>query len=182
MAVTFSGLAVLIGTLVFAGSAAADGTVIQGLSGGARTASVNAGSLSALSYSHEDQISTGSLSLSVDDSSGTGLGWNVTIEATDFVYSGDYAGDGIGRANFAIVSAGAPQWSAGQAIDPTNGPMVPGANATGSLDQPRKVIQANAGYGQGAYTQNLSVALTVPGTARAGSYSASVIVTISAGP
>jgi hypothetical protein len=72
--------------------------------------------------------------------------------------------------------------TAGQAVDGTNGPKVPASTPVGTLDSARKVIQANANYGLGIYTQGLSVALDVPAQSRAGTYTGTLTTTISAGP
>lgn len=162
--------------------AAAIDTVIQPLMGGVRTASVANLTLSTASYAHTDQANNGAMTLSVDDSSATGLGWNVTIQSSAFAYSGAYNGNTIPAANFAITLANAPAFTAGQAIDPTNGPKVPSSNATGTLDVARKVLQANAGYGQGSYSQLLTVSLTIPGQSREGNYTGTLTVSVSSGP
>jgi hypothetical protein len=59
---------------------------------------------------------------------------------------------------------------------------VPAAGATGTLDVARKTIQADAAYGGGTYSQELGVSLVVPADSRAGTYTASLTVTVSAGP
>ncbi len=146
------------------------------------TASIIDATMSGLTYSHTQQTNDHNLTLMVDDSSGTGEGWNVTVQSGNFVYSGLYGGSDINASAFEILTANTPQYASGQAIDGSNGPKVPAANATGSLDAARKVLQANSGYGQGGYSQTLNVRLTVPAMARAGTYTASLTVTISAGP
>lgn len=163
--------------------AAAENAVTLNITGGSYSASVADAALTAVNYSHSDQNQTGSMTLTADDSTGTGAGWNVTIQSSDFAYSGtSTGGSAIPAANFAITTANAPSASAGQVIDPTNGPMVPAAGATGTLDQARKVLQAAPDYGLGTYTQALDVQLAIPGMARAGTYTGTLTVTISAGP
>jgi hypothetical protein len=149
---------------------------------GTRAASVADLSLTALSYSHSSQNNTGTLVLTADDSSGTGQGWNVTMQSSAFVYSGPNNGADIPAANFSITTANPPTTNNGQAIDATNGPKVPSSGAIGSLDVARKVLQANASYGQGNYNQSLAVRLTIPDYSRAGTYTGTLTATISAGP
>lgn len=110
------------------------------------------------------------------------LGWNVTIQASTFVYSGPNGGTNIPASNFALTSAGAPVHVSGQAIDATGGPKVPAASPLGALDVARKVLQADLLFGQGVYAQALGVTLTIPAQARAGTYTTSLTTTISAGP
>jgi hypothetical protein len=161
----------------------ADNSVSLNVSGGTRTASIANVTLTGLTYSHSDQSRTGTMNLSVDDSTGTGAGWNVTVQSSDFAYTGGSAnGVAIPAANFSIATANAPAKTAGQDIDATNGPKVPDSGATGTLDSAHKVIQAVAGYGLGSYTQALDVNLDVPAQSRSGDYNATLTVTISAAP
>ena len=171
-----------IAQLVAGLPALAADTVMQELSGGNRTASISNATMSGMTYSHSAQSNDHNLNLTVDDSSGTGEGWNVTIQSSNFVYSGLYNGTDISAANFEILTANAPQFISGQVIDGANGPKAPASNSTGSLDVARKVLHAGAGYGQGSYSQSLGVQLTVPGMTRAGSYTSSLTVTIGSGP
>lgn len=179
------GLGLGLAAVLAGGSAmpalAAD-TVTITVNGGTRSASVADATLTAVNYSHSQQTQTGTLALTADDSTGTGAGWNVTIQSGAFVYSGANNGTSIPAANFSITTANAPTAIAGQAVDATNGPKVPTTGATGTLDSARKVLQANAEYGLGTYTQNLDVSLTIPAQSRAGTYTATLTVTISAGP
>jgi hypothetical protein len=175
------GLSVLLTALV-AVPVLAVNTVTQVVNAGSRSASVADVTLAAVNYSHSAQTNTGSMTLTADDSSGTGAGWNVTILSSAFVYSGANSGTNIPAANFSITSAAAPTATAGQAIDATGGPKVPATGSTGTLDVARKTIQADAGFGQGTYTQGLNVSLNIPAQSRAGTYTGTLTVTISAGP
>ncbi|MBI5949962.1 MAG: WxL domain-containing protein [Chloroflexi bacterium] len=136
--------------------------------------------LGDINYSHTAQQSHGTLVLTASDDAPDG--WNVTILASAFVYSGTNGGTDIPAANFALTSAGAPAATAGQAIDAAGGPRVPAASPVGSLDTARKTIQADAGFGQGTYTQALGVTLTIPARSRAGTYTGTLTTTIAAGP
>jgi hypothetical protein len=157
-------------------------TVIQVINGGVRTASVANLTLTPLAYSNSAQANAGTMTLTVDDASGTGAGWNVTIQSSAFVYTGSNSGTDIPAANFSLTAAATPVMTAGQAVDGTNGPKVPASSPIGTLDSARKVIQANANYGLGTYTQALSVSLTVPAQSRVGTYTGTLTTTISAAP
>lgn len=158
--------------------AVANEPVDMSISGGDRSVNVTSVVIQGADYSHDDQTVPGSVSLSIDDSTGSDAGWNVTVQSSDFA-DGDRI---IPASQFAIVNAGAPVHQAGQEIDGANGPMTPSNGATGSLDVARKVLNANQGYGKGSYTQDLDVELTVPGQTLAGNYGASLTVNITAGP
>lgn len=182
LAVVALSSALLTAQLLSGMPAMAADTVIQQLSGGNRSATITNATMSGLTYSHADQTNDHNLNLTVNDNTGTGEGWNVTVQSSNFIYSGDYNGTDINASNFEILSANTPQYISGQAIDGGNGPKAPSSNATGSLDVARKVLHSNPGYGQGSYSQALNVRLTVPGMSRAGTYTASLTVTISSGP
>jgi hypothetical protein len=152
-------------------------SVTQSVEGGDRSASVSGVDLGTVSYSHEQQSSVGSISILVDDSTGSNAGWNVTLQASDFT-DGDRV---ISASNFAIVGAGYPAHIAGQEISAELGPKVAGGG-TGSLNTARKILHASEGYGKGTYAQELDVELTVPGQTLAGNYGASLTVNITAGP
>jgi hypothetical protein len=70
----------------------------------------------------------------------------------------------------------------GQAVDASAGPKAPASGSTGSLDTPRKTMQAQANAGMGTYTQKLDVSLTIPAQSLAGSYTGTVTTTITAAP
>jgi len=52
----------------------------------------------------------------------------------------------------------------------------------GALDTARKVVQANATYGEGTYDQALGVSLTIPAESRAGTYTGTLTTTVTAAP
>jgi hypothetical protein len=158
---------------------AADNTVSQTINGGTRSASIANLTLGAVSYSHSAQSSTGTLAMTADDSTGSGNGWNVTVQSDALVLSGGDGSHDIAASALSIGTPGTPSATAGQAVDGTNGPR---AGSGGALDSARKVIYANADYGMGTYTQNLPLSVAIPARARAGSYSATLTVTNSSGP
>lgn len=163
-----------------AAPALATDTVTQAITQGTLSASVADLALPSLTYAHTAQNSSGMMTLTADDSTGTAQGWNVTIQSTAFVYAGAYAGANIPAANFSLTSVGTPSTDAGQAVDGVNGPR--SVTTTGTLDSARKVIQSTVGYGVGRYSQSLGVTLAVPAQARVGTYTGTLITTITAGP
>ena len=176
-------LAGVLLTAALAGSAAAANTVTQTVNGGTLTASVADLTLGAVTVTHATQPSTGSLTLTADDSTGKALGWNVTILSSAMAYSGTYGtspANDIPAANLALGTPATPVMTAGQAVDVTNGPKVVGTG--GALNAAIKVINANAVYGMGTYTQTLPLTLTVPANPRQGTYTATLTITVSSGP
>jgi hypothetical protein len=171
-------------TMALAMPVAAADSVTQAVTAGARTASVADLALSSLAYSHSVQTSNGSMTLTADDSTGSGAGWNVTILSSAFVLTDGDGTKDISAANFALTAADAPVMTAGQAINVTagNGPAVPTTTPIGTLDSARKTVQAGVGYGQGTYTQNLPVTLTIPAFSAAGTYTGTLTTSITAAP
>lgn len=175
-------IAAVVAALVVVLPVAAADQVTQVITAGARSASVANLALGGLSYSHSAQASTGTMTLTADDSTGSNLGWNVTILSSAFVYTGINGGTDIPAANFSITSAAAPTRSAGQAVDATGGPRVPVISPVGTLDSARKTLQALVTFGNGTYTQALGVSLSIPADSAAGTYTGTLTTTISAGP
>jgi hypothetical protein len=143
-----------------------------------------------VTYSHANQTTSTSLTLTATDTGQclivcTNQGWNVTLLASAFAYSGTNNGTPIPAANLAITNAHPPT---GDAIDATHGPRT--TNVTGALNVSRKTLQADGPtgtliktyYGIGTYQQAIDVNLVVPGLTRAGTYTTTLTVTISAGP
>lgn len=161
-------------------------SITQAVTAGARTASVANLALPSVAYSHSAQTSTGSMTLTADDSTGSNEGWNVTILTSAFVWSagsgGASTGTDIPAANFSLTSAAAPTATAGQAVDATGGPKVPTVSPVGTLDTARKTVQANLTFGNGTYTQALGVSLSIPAQSAAGTYTGTLTTSITAAP
>lgn len=157
-------------------------TVTMSIAGGTRTASVADLPLGEVTYGHAAQDKAGTMTLTADDSTGTGAGWNVTVLSSAFVYSGGNGGTDIPAANFSLTSAAAPVMTAGQAVDATNGPKVPTTSPVGTLDAAKKEVQAEIAFGQGSYTQDLGVNLGIPAQSRAGTYTGTLTTSITSAP
>ena len=145
--------ALLVGTL--AGPALAADTVVVAITGSGLTASVADLSLTSVPYQNTAHDVTGTMVLTVDDSTGLAAGWNVTIQSSAFVWVGTAnGGTNIPASNFALTSAAAPTLIAGQVVSATaaTGPQVPPLSPLGSLNTPRKVVSATAAYGSGTYS------------------------------
>lgn len=163
--------------------AGAANTVTQTVNAGTRTASIADVTLGAVNYSHSAQSNTGTLVLTVDDSSGSGAGWNVTVQTAAFVYSGSFGGTNIPAANLSLTSASAATSTAGEAVSGTGGPRVPTSLVPPvALDTARETIEADATYGEGTYTQDLGISLAIPAQSRVGTYTGTLTVTANVGP
>jgi hypothetical protein len=155
--------------------------LVVGPSLGATTASVANLTMSVATVTHTTQNKGGTLALSVSDT--VGVGWNVTVQSSAMKYSGLYGStpaNDIPVANLSLGTPATPVFVSGQAINATNGPKAVGTG--GVLSAPIKVINANSGYGKGSYTQNLPLTVKIPANPRQGTYTATLTVTITAGP
>jgi hypothetical protein len=127
------------------------------------------------------------MTLTATDHSGTNAGWNVTVQASNFNWApggtGAVGGASIPASDFALTSAPAPTLTDdGQPVDPIGGPLVPSTSPLGTLDQPRKVMQANPAFGSGSYSQILGVRLDIPARSTVGTYTSTFTVSITSGP
>jgi hypothetical protein len=168
-----------------AGPALGADTVTQTITGSGLTASVADVTLASVAYQNAAHDVTGAMVLTADDSTGSGAGWNVTIQSSAFVWVGTANGGvDIPAARFALTSAAAPAMIAGQAVSValSTGPQVPPTSPLGSLDTPRKTLVATAAYGAGTYTQSLGVTLTIPAMSRVGVYTGTLTTTITSAP
>jgi WxL domain surface cell wall-binding len=175
--------ALLIATAV--GPAFAANTVTQAITGSGLTASVADLTLASVAYQNAAHDVTGTILLTVDDSTGSGAGWNVTIQSSPFVWVGTAnGGTDIPASKFALTSAAAPTMLAGQVVDValSTGPQVPPTSPYGTLDTARKVLVATAAYGAGTYSQSLGVTLTIPAQSRVGVYTGTLTTTITSAP
>lgn len=174
---------IVMSVLVVASVGAQTAEIVQSITGGGQpTVTVDSINLAPASYSADEQASSGQLAYTIDAENGTAPGWSVSVQSGDLVYSGDHDGTNIPAANLAVSAASAPGHISGNAIDPGNGPFAPAGGATGSLDQPRTVLVANAGYGDGVYNQNLDLVFTIPGGSKPGNYSGTITFTVATGP
>jgi|GEM_PF-4315040 len=156
-------------------------TVTQTITAGVRSASIGDLTLPSTIYQNGPHAITGSMILTVDDSTGTNAGWGVTVQVSAFV--GSVTGT-IPAANFSVTSAGNAVTIAGQAAITTaaTGPEVATTFVVGSLATARRTLEATAAYGAGTYTQALGVSLTIPGGASVGTYTGTLTETFVAAP
>jgi hypothetical protein len=169
-----------------AGPALAADTVSQTITaGGGLSASVANLNFPDVAYENATHDVTGTMVLTADDSRGSSAGWSVTIQGSDFVYTGANGGADIPAANFALTSAQQPTALAGQPVSlvDSTGPQIPIEGIVfGSLEDPLKTLRATAAYGNGTYSQDLGVTLTIPGQSKVGTYTGTLTTTISATP
>ena len=120
-----------------------------------------------------DQTTAGGLgAIDISDARGTGTGWDLILQADDFVNI-----DGSG----AFIPA------AGLAIDETPTVTTVAGNTwpeafTGPLDSPLLLLAAGADTGMGQYRTDPALSLVIPADTIAGTYETTVTMTITSGP
>jgi hypothetical protein len=170
---------------MLAGPAAATDTVVLAITGNGLTASIADLTFTSVPYQNSAHDVTGTMTLTADDSTGSGAGWNVTVMSSAFTWVGTANGGiDIPASGLALTTAAAPTFIYGQAIGPalSTGPQVPPTSPLGRLDTPRKTLVATAAYGSGTYSQALGVTLTVPAMSRVGTYTGTLTTTITSAP
>ncbi len=108
-------------------------------------------------------------------------GWNVTLQCSNFTRAGSGT---IPASNLSYTATGGiVTRTQGQAIDPINGPRETGY--TGTLEAPLKGLTCQPNFGNGKYDWQPGAAgftLLVTADSYAGSYRATLTMTITAGP
>lgn len=164
----------------FAGPASAEDAVGGQITAGALDASFADFAFANTLYSFSAQNVTDASTLTVSDESGTAAGWHVTVEASDLTANG--ATDVINDENLTFTALGTPADVAGQPRHVTDGPNSVPAGVGQTLDAPVEIVDANAGYGEGEYTQAATLQVSIPAMQDSGVYSGTLLVTATAGP
>jgi hypothetical protein len=162
-------------------------------SGTGATVAVTGGSLSQsgptsvsatpVTLTGDDQTTTYSLGLTVNDPRGNGAGWNLTITSTTFTAGTNTLSDTASTIN--ATPTVACTGSGGHCTNPTNSvtypPLgVPAASPTAPTAV--KFFQAATNTGMGKFTITPTVTVAIPANAFAGTYTSTVSVAIVSGP
>lgn len=125
-----------------------------------------------------NQTETFSLPIVVDDDTGSGAGWDLTISLTTFTNSGHTLATDVAQ----IGSQPSDSCNGGTCTNPTvssiSYPLV--LTADGSTTS--KFFNATANTGMGNFTITPTFTVTIPANAYAGTYSSTFTVSITSGP
>jgi putative surface cell wall-binding protein len=122
---------------------------------------------------------TGTLSLTADDESGSGAGWNLNATSTTF----DAGGGHLLPATATTITAGSASAATGNCTLPTNTTTYPVTLPAGSTPPTAvRLFDASASSGTGASDISLTTSVALPANVRAGSYSSTWTLTLSSGP
>jgi hypothetical protein len=182
----FATLAALILTLLAAPAAAQ-------ASGSSTSVTLNGGTLSfsttpsaadfpATSLTGAQQIIHASLgSWGVTDARGTGAGWHVTFQASQFT---DGTGDTLPLGSLTLVAPVITPGSLNLAVPP----LLQGATFVLDGGSAVPIVHALSGTGQGAWTMTQAnllggdLSLVIPASAAAGTYTSNLTFTLATGP
>lgn len=139
---------------------------------GVLNAYIEDGALTRKPFSFQSQTSTGTLNLHVEDSRGSGAGWNVRVQSTEF----RNGNNSIPADNFRHKGIGSIVTHHGDA----NG--IISESQDQSFQNPVKVLKADSPRGTGEFTVPMNVELAIPGAQPAGTYTATFTVAINNGP
>ncbi len=172
-ALAAAGLAVA-GAGVLAPAANATDDITGTITGGAFTQSLSTASFGSVAYSFSSSTQSASTTLSVSDLTGTADGWDITVAVpADLTASG--TSDTIDNAGLSFTTVSDPALVAGQPIG--GGGPVKAGTSTASLDSAQSVLEAQAGSGEGSYTQPLTLGVQLPARLDAGTYTGTFTVT-----
>ena len=143
------------------------------IQGGPLGFSSSSSTLSPVEIMGFDQITTGKLGLfNIKDARGTGAGWQMTAQATDFV----------SRTNpDHIITAAGLTISAPPSVITVAGNSPP-QSSSGPLDTPLKFLSSPVNGGMGHYRTEPKISLDVPADTFSGTYDATLTTTLISGP
>jgi len=169
-------LAGMMALSTFGGVTAQDqGSAIVTISSdGLRTATIEDATFTPVEYSFTDETATASIVVNVEDNTGSGAGWNVTLYGTAFERDTNTS---FPVSNL-VLGTGTAESTSGQAAT--------GITATGitvgTASPGEKIASAALLSGMGHYTITYVGTLTVPGGTMVGQYESTLTVTITASP
>jgi hypothetical protein len=128
-----------------------------------------------------DVTATYTIPLTVQDTRGTGAGWNLTITSTTFSTGG--ATPNLLSTNASSLTGVTSVCASGTCTSPINAQTYPvGVPAAGTAPAAVKFFNTTANNGMGKFTITPTIAVTVAQNSFAGSYTSTVTASIVTGP
>lgn len=170
-----------LGLLVPASLMAATVTVTGNLTAGSLSLNTSATPSFSANLASGDQTPTYTVPSTVQDTTGSGAGWNLTITSTQFS-----TGGGSPRTlatNASTLTGVTSSCASGTCTNPSNSISYPVAVPAGASPPPAvKFFDAAANTGMGDFTITPTIGVFVPGNSYAGSYTSTLTLTIVSGP
>jgi hypothetical protein len=178
----FVALMALAGTLAVATAAhAASVTATGTVSGSTLSVGTSATPSFTANLDSGDSTQTYTIPMTIQDTRGTGVGWNLTVTSTTFTTGG-------GTPNLLSTSASSltgvtSSCTSGTCTNPSNSVGYPlTVPAAGTAPTAVKFFNSTANNGMGKFTITPTIGVTVPQNAFAGSYTSTVTVAVVTGP
>jgi hypothetical protein len=154
------------------------------------TATVTAGTLSlstsatpgvSATLDGTDKTPSYTLPMTVNDFTGSGAGWNVTITSTTFTSGAPVHTLSTTASNATGVTSNCT--GGGTCTNPTNSITYPlGVPAGSSAPTAVKLFNAAANSGMGGFTVTPTISVAIPANTYAGTYTSTVTVAVVSGP
>lgn len=143
--------------------------------------SVSAVTLAPITLSGRNQTTTGSLSIGVNDATGSGAGWSVSATSTQFKNAG-----GRTLPTNATTATGSPSatCASGSTCTTAQWDALPAFTLPAGATAPTavKLLSNKAGAGMGAQTVTQGFTVAVPANTYAGSYTSTWTITLATAP
>ena len=175
-------LSAVFAAVVASSAAAANVTATATVSAGSLTLSTSATPTLSATLDGTDQTPNYALPMSVNDSTGSGNGWNVTITSTTFTTGG--GSPHLLSTTASTATAVSASCAGGTTCTaPTNSITYPLAVPAGSSPPTAvKLFNAAASTGMGNFTVTPTITVAIPANTYAGVYTSVVTVAAVSGP
>jgi WxL domain surface cell wall-binding len=158
-------------------SATATGT----LTGSTLSLSTSATPTFSANLDSGDSTPTYTVPLTIQDTRGTGAGWNATITSTQFTTGG--ATPNTLATNASTLTGVTSVCASGTCTNPTNAISYPVAVPAGTTPPTAvKFFNAAVNTGMGKFTNTPTIGVFVPGSSFAGTYTSTLTISIVSGP
>ena len=170
--------AAILATTALGGVAQDTATSSVTIGSGAFTTSLSSSNFANLPYSLTDQYARGgNITVLVNDQTGDGDGWQVTLTTSDFVGQ-TRPTQNIPAGN--LVLTGTSVSIAVDGSQPVNEAQMPVGETT--TVPPKLTWSANPGFGQGGYYLRITADLLVPGRTSSQTYTSTATLAVVTGP
>jgi putative surface cell wall-binding protein len=164
-----------------AGALAASATATGTLTGSTLSLSTSATPSFSANLDLGDSTPTYTVPLTIQDTRGTGAGWNATITSTQFTTGG--ATPSTLATNASSLTGVTSVCASGTCTNPTNAVAYPVAVPAGSTPPTAvKFFNAAANTGMGKFTNTPTIGVFVPQNSVAGTYTSTLTISIVSGP
>ncbi len=180
--ITLGAALTALGLLVPASGLAASATVTGSVTGSVLSLSTVAAPSFSDNLDLGDQTPTYTVPLTVQETRGTGAGWNLTITSTQFSTGG--ATPNLLATNASSLTGVTSACVSGTCTNPTNSVTYPVTPVPAGAAPPTavKFFNATANSGMGKFTITPTIGVFVPQNSYAGTYTSTLTLAIVSGP